>query len=410
MKIWISLSLLMLGSLSPFFLHGCGPGLRPSTCSTKSSWKTVDDWIPNPSTTIPGFTTGAAVDASNSVYTVTHFSLSAGIETYVRKGVLGGSSWSNVDLYRYGTGIGTLGYNIWVDPLQRIWVHGTFFDTAHNWYMRRSDDAGSNWTTVNTFQLTTGQSSRPWFNNTGILVDSEGNWFAGGEGASGGSTRWLLRKSTDNGSTWSVILSYQYATGFLSSPRSLTQDGNGHFYMTGTGFDATNRAHWIVLKSTDRGNTWATVEDHLQNDLYAATSKAIIALSDNSVLSSGTGEDGAGNVYWVIRRSTDNGTSWSDVYRSSETGSAQSDFLLDRRGYLYLGGSFGIPPNRIPVVLRSTDSGLSWSASDSLVGENYSSSAFRALTSGPDGAVYTIAQTVDASGISRVVTRKLDCW
>jgi hypothetical protein len=391
-------------------LMGCGPGLKVPSCNLASTWRTIDDWIPSPTVAKTTIANALTVDSGNSVFVGAY--LTDGF-SYVRKGEQGGSYWSVVDTFQY-LGIGSQITNLWVDPIERVWAQGVALDgtgSPQNWYMRSSSDNGATWTTTDLYQLSAGNNSRAWLNNTGILVDSNGHWYAGGQGDTGGSSRWLVRKSTDRGTTWSLVLNYQYLSGFNGGPRALTQDSSGTLYLAGVSNDAAGYIRAIVLKSADRGANWTLADDYLPEGISTGTGyKAIIAINSNTILAGGAGADSTGALKRLIRKSVDNGVTWTTVEYPTEVSSIQSDFLFDRRGYLYTSGFKGTAPNRIPTIWRSTDEGNSWTEVDSLVGDNLGLSSFRAMALGPDGSVYATAQTVESSSFNHVITRKLACW
>lgn len=406
----------------------CGPGLAPfptddpprsstiNPCSaTIPAWETVDDFVVSGLGPVTTISNGLAVASDNNVFAVVYHTRGTGPQSLwlVRKGANGGATWSTVDSFGYSTSIfGANSTSIWIDPLSRLFVQGVGFDAAdiRRWLIRISSDGGSTWSTLNDYTYNASYPTFPAFNQTAPMIDNDGHWLVLGQGDDATSTHWLTRKSTDEGATWSVIFDYQYAAGFPSSPRSQTKDEQGFLYQAGLGADTSNITHWLVLRSADNGATWHLLDDFQLDSTKAAGAKGLLALPGNILIATGSATDSSNVSRWITRRSTDGGGSWQIVDNLPTASAAQSDIIQDARGYLYIGGYRGAVPNRVPLVRKSTDNGITWADDDSLVGDNSGSSAFRALATGPDNALYSVAQTVEtAVANNHIIVRKLRC-
>jgi hypothetical protein len=65
-----------------------------------------------------------------------------------------------------------------------------------------------------------------------------------------------LSKSADSGTNWTV------ADTFVGDASSFAADDAGNLYVAGRATDSAGQDHWVVRKSTDHGQTWATVDNY----------------------------------------------------------------------------------------------------------------------------------------------------
>src|SRR5262249_23939283 len=135
--------------------------------------------------------------------------------------------------------------------------------SSRAWIVRRSLNGGNTWQTVNTFQLTSG-----WASAAGIAADASGHLYvvgnALGAAVKGNSWRhWVVRRSADGGNSWATIDDFQLDTNNNSYARRFVAAANGTFYVAGSALvgpnDGTFRnSHWVVRKSVNGGATWTT--------------------------------------------------------------------------------------------------------------------------------------------------------
>jgi hypothetical protein len=148
-------------------------------------------------------------------------------------------------------------------------------------------------------------------------------------GAYPADDRWIVRKSTDSGHTWTTVDSFQYstatATSYGSQALGVTSDSAGNIYVAGhallhfvTGGSKGRPTygfshHWLVRKSTDGGASWS-------NDAVIQTADWVYWCS--------MGVDSSNNVYVVDTETINNDD--HQVVRSNASGSWQviDDFNL----------------------------------------------------------------------------------
>jgi hypothetical protein len=160
----------------------------------------------------------------------------------VRRSQDGGATWSTMDAF-YGsvsTGRATTYYQgqplaIGADAFGNIYVAGELaipnksFLALWEWVVRKSSNGGNSWSTVDTFQLSTGYSA--WA--SAFVADSNGNLFAAGWG----SGKWIVRENPGGIGTWQTV---DVVAGVADA---ITADRLGHVFVGGSG-----NGHWLVRK------------------------------------------------------------------------------------------------------------------------------------------------------------------
>ncbi len=250
-------------------------------------------------------------------------------------------------------------------------------------------------TQTNFWEQTNGPCSG---NVQAILIDSDGNIFAGG-------SEFGMFKSTNGGSEWieatngisnfyvlsignnvaGEIFAGTYDTLYRSTnlgetwePTNLTNFITNHIVLNSQNhiFVASNFGGGIS-RSTDNGDTWQTVNNGLTsleiNDLTLTQSDQLFAVSDSGIFKSTNNGDN-----WIPKN-----TGLTNTKITSVTINSPGNIFIGLEDFLSNGG-----------VYRSTDSGESWQ----LVVNGLTDSTVIALGNNPNGYIY--AATSD-SGIFR---------
>ncbi len=296
----------------------------------------------------------------------------------VKKSTDAGATWTLVDDYQLFAGKTSMGRKIKVNSSGAIYVIGVANDSANisHGIVRRSQDGGSTWVTIDDFQLSSGKSS----STNDLTFDSAGNIYSVGYGYDASDYgHWIIRKSLDGGASWIVVDDFAYAATFISMPNSIHIDNSGNIFVAGDGLDSSNVFHWLVRKSSDNGLSWSTVDDYILAAGKDSNASAIIADSIGTLYTVGFAEDSGGKSFWVVRKSSDLGATWGTVdsfqYIATRNALAQG-VAVNNSGHIFVTG-YGLETSWNHVITRrSTDGGATWAIIDdylySASGHNYS--------------------------------------
>lgn len=236
--------------------------------------------------------------------------------------------------------------------------------TGLDWIVRKSTDGGDTWITVD----------RYFFNPADkicrdITVDqSNGNIYAIGEdntlddGAAGTTKGIVIRQSTDGGATWNTI--HEYAVpGTGSTGFNIKVLPSGDLIIAG--YDAATSTRRIFKGNFSVG-VWTFTD--LGIDLGAGTgytgyqiSGKLLVIDSNTFYYSGYITD-----RWQIVKTIDGGTSWTTVYSGATNQYKGHGLIVDSGGALYGIGTIFTGGISDVIVIKSTDSGSTWSETVSL--------------------------------------------
>jgi len=262
-----------------------------------------------------GHSVGLAADAAGDVFAIGKLVLptSKNGTPYwaVRERRAGQSAFGSVDLVPVSSSSGVLPRDVAViesGPSAGIYVvgGGTLGAGGSRWVVRKSADGGSTWSQVDNFRYdATGNAlSDAW----GVAGDAAGNVYVVGIGQSAtlsGYTKnktpvykytdhWVVRKSGDGGTGWTVDDDFAISPSKNAEAYAVGTDLAGNVYVIGDAADGA-LTHGIVRTNADGG--WATVDDYLGED------------GQLGALDGGFACDSRGNLYaggwdfnnWIIR-------------------------------------------------------------------------------------------------------------
>src|SRR5262249_12799233 len=150
--------------------------------------------------------------------------------------------------------------NVGVDAAGNILIIGYGRDASNNtnWLVRKSIDHGGSWTIPDQFLRAGGTDSEGSF----VGASKAGNLFAGGGASDRPAGRREVGKGGKNGTTWSTVDDFLHPGGTSTSNRAynMAQDGSGALFVVGAS-NSNSAYHWLVRKSVDEGVTWTTVDD-----------------------------------------------------------------------------------------------------------------------------------------------------
>jgi hypothetical protein len=166
--------------------------------------------------------------------------------------------------------------------------------------VRRSVDGGATWETVNAFPSNSG-----WTAATAVCSDASGKVYVVGASqipATNGETfreEWLVRRSQDAGATWQTVDTYADA-GEYAAPESICLDPAGNPVVAGFSTGSDDHYHWVVRRPIN--GTWTTVDYYpaLGTGSYAQAWGVTLDAAGN-LLVTGDASDGPGIDHWIVR-------------------------------------------------------------------------------------------------------------
>jgi len=245
------------------------------------TWTTVDDFSMGGLSGHFAGPTDITVDASGDVF-VSGVSYSANTPLWtIRKGV-GGSLFSTIDLL----GTSSQANAILVHPIAGLLAAGA---KGGAWEVRRSTDGGATWRDVDIFQLSRNNPAAA----LGIGADTSGNLYVVGRGRASNGMHWLVRKSSNGGSSFATVDDFMSGN---AEGRHFAQTANGNLFVVGVANNSgLNR--WIVRKSVGGTAAWTTIDDYRYDTVFYTEPYAMAPDALGNLFVGGTG-----GGHWIIKK------------------------------------------------------------------------------------------------------------
>jgi hypothetical protein len=194
-------------------------------------------------------------------------------------------------------------------PNGSILIVGFLTDSSgQRWIVRRSTNSGGSWSPVDSYQAKAGYPARA----EAIAIASSGAVYVAGmvQGFQKGNYTllWTVRRSTDGGATWSLVDSFTLASSrrpsVLAGPTGVAVTPSGQIYVCGyTETDAPTQ--WLVRKGTPGINgsiSWATVDNFQLAAGQSARPNAVTRDAFGNIYVAGQANDAAGAGHWIVRK------------------------------------------------------------------------------------------------------------
>ena len=239
----------------------------------------------------------------------------------IKRSLDNGLTWAIVDTYQSNVNRHSYYTGITIDDNGDIYVVGQTMNTS-NFYqgvMRRSVDGGASWSTIDLFYPIAGRHT----GNGRVLISGGQIYLLSFMIGADSRYEMLLRKSINNGVSWTIESTYKAEPGFHTVPLEMIINSQGHLLVTGSthgGVGFTNR-RGFVLKSEDQGQTWTRLyySDYAVNKDNSV--QAIRVDSDNNIYFTGYEVDGTDQQYAFVKMlESGNNTSSYVVRYQYETG------------------------------------------------------------------------------------------
>lgn len=300
-------------------------------------------------------------------------------------------SWSTVDSFQLATGVNSGAQMVGTYSSNEVMAVGGGRDSSggNHWLARATTDGGATWGATDDY-LGAGSNSAA---DGGVLVGANTAYVVGYDRDAGGHTLWATREST--GAAFSTVDSYQYPASTNNAEAfAATVDSSGDVFVTGFAVDAALVQHWVVRKAA--AGVWSTSDDYTCADVAGGTSAGGFSAvaSGSTVYVGGRCHDGAGLSYWVVRKSTNSGSTWataSVVHEGASGGNGAHLALNPSTGNLYAGGG----SDGTMLLRMSSDGGSTWTDVDSFsLGGTNNTEAKGVYITG-NGTIYTAGAVND---------------
>jgi hypothetical protein len=343
-------------------------GVVRMSIDSGASWTTLDTFLdPNPTwvqATYRAFGSGAdgTLFAAGELWD--GGTSSTGTKTWiVRQSIDAGATWATVDAFYQGATAKPSCTDVKVNPYTgdvfAVGVGNTSSSTGFFWAVRKRAAGSQSFTTVDMVGAPPVNEARAvgFHPTAGIFV----------VGHMGNGTRdvWTVRRSQNGGATWTTVDTFQDSANTYSEARGITVSDSGAIYVCGHAGQVqtvkrktTTINNWVVRRSLDGGTTWSVVDrfgaEPITSGAGTATATAITLAPSGSVFV--TGYSPAPKRLLVRKGTTAaNGTmSWasSDDYQlvSGQNSSSQA-ITGDLAGNIFTAGSATIDSSQLGYFL-----------------------------------------------------------
>ncbi len=389
-----------------------------SSCSysTSSCPHTVSTWATRDTYVYAGGNTAQAnafaSDTTNNLYTAGVSNDALANRWVVRQSTTAGATWAaaEFDDYQLAANQAAQANALRSDSAGNLYAVGTASDgVANHWIVRYYPAGAGPWSTVHDTQYAVNQAAQA----NGIAIDASDYLYVAGQASDGATTHWVVRKSVNAGTTWSYSDDFQYSVNQNASAAAIARNSSdGSLWSVGFGNDGTaNR--WIVRKSTNSGATWSTVDDFQYTGNQNARAYGVAFDSCGYIYVAGEAVDGSANTRWIVRKSADGGTSWSSiddfVYTGGTSSSARS-IAIESSGVLWVVGVGNDGASNFWVTRTAAAGGDTWSTSESYQNTGVlDSAAYGVGVDSSTGSVFVTGQGTSAGPIGNWDTRELGC-
>ncbi len=340
------------------------------------SYSPLDEYISNNPV-------GLVEDQNGNIYCSVDISGLKNSKWILFKKNFGEKSWQKVNEYSYNQQASRPLLNIGI--LNELYIRSFGFDLngSHD-ILLKSIDQGKTWITmydklidIAPYDWNLYPTAYTQFKDGTFLISSSFNIKT--------KNQINFKRSTDNGVTWINASSFQAINkeggDFIAT--SLIQYDEKIFFMAGKGKNPLNNLVnlWVVLKSTDGGNTWTESDRYssLYNNDYNSEAKSIFKDSAGFIYVVGTANDNKNHPNWSVRRSTDLGLTWKtvDEFTSAEDSfgvyyNSANSITENNKGEIFILGSIyhnsislTTPRTQKSLIRKSVDRGNSWITIDS---------------------------------------------
>lgn len=276
-------------------------------------------------------------DSEGNVYVFWCDNTPGNEEIYFKKSSNNGASWMAVQRLTWNDGFSRYSRMALENNGN---IHVVWYDDSlsnDEIFYRRSTDKGANWSVLHRLTWNPGKSIRP-----DITTSSSSKIFIVWQDDLPGRNQIFFKKSTDSGSTWSVVSRLTWTTPDYTYAPRITADSNGNLHFTWLkGWHDEGwwvaRSYGYYKNSINDGTTWSAPV-YVMGD-YTFTHE-IVTDSNNFIHLISYKEPFWDWSYLEIyyKRSTTGGTTWPPVTRMTYTDgrSSQPSIALDSNNVIHV--------------------------------------------------------------------------
>jgi hypothetical protein len=175
-------------------------------------------------------------------------------------------------------------------------------------------------------------------------------------GAASSGEAWSFRRSADGGVTWSNGPTFSLAPGKRASAKRIAVGHDGRILVSGLAVDSQDREHLITRLSTNKGQSFTTVDDVL---LASGEGLAVTSLTFQSNAQAIVAASQSGTR--ILRRSAPGGTAWSPL--AAPVGATIVNFCASGANLIAVGNHLVRAENRAVTYRLAGDT---WTLLDSV--------------------------------------------
>ena len=325
------------------------------------------------------------------------------------------------------------------------------------WQTYRSLNEGASWTLVD--QTLGSTSTGNWGGGLAILCIDDSTVIAVGRvlAANDATAHISIRRSRDNGLTWSTVSTFDYGEDTTTGPRGFFYDKVGNLWIALSTQTSVPTYGFRLLKSSNRGESWTTVYDQplsatIRNlaqwteissrtgyfgvgasgsnwKTYSSSSGlSLTSVDDGSTSGGGLGilapapgvittfgtTSIGGKEAWRIRQTGAESTNFASIGSDYQATSGKSAMPYagdaNTQGVILIAGFHTISTNLTRWLVKiSNDLGNSYTISDEYSLTSSGDAVAQDLRFSLSGNAWAVGWGTNSSGVSRSIIRKLSC-
>lgn len=287
------------------------------------------------------------------------------------------------------------------DAAGNVYVAGwaSASSTSHSrWVVRKSSDQGSTWRTVDDYQVSEQDNTAAF----ALAVSSTGSiYVGGGTNTVSRANQHILRMSFNGGEEWMLFSNSLAPNSHVEELAALTVSSVGNLFSGIYRLGQAGERAWYVSKGTEL----SLVDEFVHRTSTYSEGQVISMFSDpvGNVYAIGHVRHGWG-YHWTVRKSADQGVSWDTV--DDFNGGLVKAGASDSQGNLYVTGLGDTSKGGGWITRKSTDAGATWSTIDVFQYLPTHTNGPAAISVSATGTIVVAGEASDAAWNTRWIVRQ----